>query len=265
MKALTREQSQELDRKTIDEFGMPSLMLMENAARWVSDEAQRLIRAHSVSMALARLGQPGSRDDHPRNLEELETWKESLSKSDRPIAILCGPGNNGGDGLAVARTLHNRGFDVLVFYVGDIERVTDASDDVRTNQALLNRLGIEVIELNSVDQIRDAENDIAQSVVIIDAMFGTGLTRTLDEPWRQVIDIVNQSDASVLSIDVPSGLCTNTGVVMGDCVRADVTVTFTLPKIGFSEGAGETMTGEVKVAEIGIPRYLIEQATRDSS
>ena len=263
-KTLTREQVRELDRRAIEEYGIPSILLMENAARACADEAERVLRIDGVSKAMARLRQPGSKDDIPRNLDELERWKDKLHKATSPVIVLCGPGNNGGDGLAIARMLHNRGHVVAAYYAGDPSDLSKASPDVQLNAKLLRGLGIEILELRTTEQIAQARERFRESPLIIDALFGTGLTRTIEDPFRAIIEYANDADTSKLAVDIPSGLDANTGDVMGVCIRAESTVTFIAEKPGFHVAAGPPFCGQIIVAEIGVPRHYIEQAMAEN-
>ena len=236
------------------------MLLMENAARACADEADRLLRIDGVSKAMARLRQPGSKDDIPRTLDELERWKDKLHKATSPVIVLCGPGNNGGDGLAIARTLHNRGHVVAAFYVGDPGDLAKASGDVQLNAKLLRGLGVEIQELRTKEQIKQIREQFKEAPLIVDALFGTGLTRTIEDPFRAVIEYANDADTPRLAVDIPSGLDANTGDVLGVCIRADSTVTFIAEKPGFHVAAGPPFCGQVTVAEIGVPREYIEQA-----
>ncbi|MBZ0135873.1 MAG: NAD(P)H-hydrate epimerase [Planctomycetes bacterium] len=261
-KTLTREQVRELERRAIEEYGIPSMLLMENAARACADEADRLLRIDGVSKAMARLRQPGSKDDIPRTMDELERWKDKLHKASVPVIVLCGPGNNGGDGLAIARTLHNRGHAVAAYYVGNPADLGKASDDVQLNAKLLRGLGVEILEMRTKEQIKDIRTKFRESPLIIDALFGTGLTRTIEDPFRAVIEYANDADTPKLAVDIPSGLDANTGDVLGVCIRAESTVTFIAEKPGFHVAAGPPFCGQVIVAEIGIPRQFIDEALR---
>jgi NAD(P)H-hydrate epimerase len=259
-KTLTRQQVRELDRRAISEYGIPSILLMENAARACTDEAERVLRIDGVSRAMAKLRQPGSKDDIPRNVAELERWKERLHQAVAPVVILCGPGNNGGDGLAIARTLNNRGHEVRVYYAGKLHELEKASDDVRLNARLLRDLGIEIHELHTTAQIKEARPAFEQTTMIVDALFGTGLTRVIEDPFRAIIEAANDVAAPKLAVDIPSGLDADTGDVLGVCIRADSTVTFVALKPGFLAAAGPTFCGQITIAEIGIPRAYVEAA-----
>jgi len=254
---LTREQVRELDRRAIEEFGMPSLLLMENASRAVAAEAERILRFHGVQRAMRKLRAPGSKDDIPRNIEELERWKAGLREFPEPTLILCGPGNNGGDGLVVARTLFNRGYEVRVFMVGaDVP----TQGDPGTNATLLQKLGVEIGTLPTAEAVLAIREQAAHSALIVDALFGTGLQRTLEDPFRAAVNLANDSGAPILAVDIPSGLDADTGDVHGLSIRAEVTVTFIAAKPGFYRKAGPSFCGKVVVAEIGIPRPYIEEA-----
>lgn len=255
---LTREQVREIDRRAIEEFGLPSFALMENAARACADEAQRLLRIHGVHREMTRLAQPGSRDDIPRNLQELERWKEGLARSDRPVLILCGPGNNGGDGLAMARTLVNRGHAVEVVVAGGADWPQHASPDVRLNLELLRRTGVSPRMTETGAQAQELAPLMADSVLIVDALFGSGATRPLTEPHRALVHLANEAPAIRIAVDIPSGLDADTGDILGVAFRADLTVTFIASKPGFMRKAGPASCGKIVVAEIGIPRSLIQ-------
>lgn len=257
-RTLTRAQVRELDRRAI-EAGVPSLLLMENAARACADEAERMLRAQGVRRELTRLNQPGSRDDIPRTVEELQRWKQALGRAAAPVAILCGPGNNGGDGLAMARTLFNRGHDVRVYMVAPAGAPVPTGD-VAVQARLLQGVGVAATPVTTAAEAVALAPVLAASPLVVDALFGTGLTRAVEDPWRAAIQVANEARTLRLAVDLPSGLDADTGDVLGLCFRADVTVTFVAPKPGFYVGAGPAFCGRVQVAEIGIPRPLVTQA-----
>jgi len=225
---LTRAAVRELDRRAIEEFRVPSLLLMENAGRACADEVQR-VPAH-----------------HPTE----------------PVRVLCGPGNNGGDGLVIARTLWNRGVHVKVDFVGPREKLEAPDGDFGTNLRLWQRLGRTVDLVETADDAAALAPLLKRAPVVVDALFGTGLARALEDPWRAVVREVNASGRPVLAVDIPSGLDADTGEVLGEAVRATVTVTFVAEKTGFRVGRGPDLCGRVVVAEIGIPRPLLEHAER---
>ena len=215
MRHATREQIREVDRVAIEDYGMPGVILMENAGRG------------AVDIALEMLG----------------------GKEDAHVAIVCGRGNNGGDGFVIARHLHNRGVSVTVFLLAPREKI---GGDALINLQIAERMGLDV------RQAGPAELDLAGCDLIIDAMLGTGLAGEVREPFLAAIKAVNAAGRPVLAVDIPSGLDANTGEVLGDCVRATRTATFALPKVGFMRAAGPEMTGDVIVVDIGVPREILE-------
>ncbi len=258
--SITRHRARELDRRAIEEFGIPSFTLMENAARAAADEAERLLRVHGVHKAMTKLRAPGSKDDIPRNVAELEQWKSALGHHDSPTVILCGPGNNGGDGLAIARTLHNRGHGVEVFYCGARGGLATGSEDVQRNARLLAACGVKVAEICTGPEAERLGIALRDRPLVIDALFGIGLTRPVEDPQRAAIQIANEAAATRLAIDIPSGLDADTGQVLGVCFRADVTITFVAPKTGMTKAAGLQSCGKVVVAEIGVPRQWLQES-----
>jgi NAD(P)H-hydrate epimerase len=206
---LTREQVRDIDRRAIEQCHIPGIILMENAARGVADQAWKMVNQR-----------PGAR-----------------------ICIICGKGNNGGDGYAAARHLHNRGAQVRA--VGDPPTTPDA----HTNYLIAQSMAL--VSLNA-----DAHNDL-----LIDALFGTGLTRALTGTDAQRIEQMNSKGVPILSIDVPSGLDCDTGQPLGACVIATHTVTFVTEKIGFANPASRKYTGIISIADIGCPRDLIHEVT----
>jgi NAD(P)H-hydrate epimerase len=228
---LSRAAVRELDRRTIEEHGLPSLVLMENAGRACADEVQRMLACSD--------------------------GRECI---DGPVHVLCGPGNNGGDGLVIARTLSNRGVDARVTFVGPSDGLTSGSEDFRTNLRLWRGLGGLVQSATSAAEAAALGGELARSALIVDALFGTGLARALGEPWLSAIRVVAASGRPVLAVDLPSGLDADTGAVLGAAVRATCTVTFVARKPGFLRGRGPELCGRVVVAEIGIPRAYLAAA-----
>jgi NAD(P)H-hydrate epimerase len=146
--------------------------------------------------------------------------------------------------------------------VGESARIKDLSADVQKNAELLTGLGVGLREAFSAAQLDELAAKLTAAPVIVDALFGTGLTRTLQDPWRAVIQTVNDCGVPVLAVDVPSGLNADTGDVLGVAVRSAVTLTFIAAKPGFYLGAGPLCCGTIKVAEIGIPRPFIDMALK---
>jgi hydroxyethylthiazole kinase-like uncharacterized protein yjeF len=211
MKIGTREIVREIDRKTIEELGVPSLVLMENAGRASADV---LI------------------DEFP--------FAEK-------VAVFAGGGNNGGDGFVVARHLMCQGIDVTTYLLSGQKKY---SGDALTNLKALKGIGGEIVELGgSLRKYKQAD-------VIVDALFGTGLDREVKGFYAKVIDYINTQDAPCLAIDLPSGIDANKGFPLGRAVKAEVTVTFALPKIGISIYPGLDYAGKIYVADITTPPFL---------
>ncbi len=211
----------EADRRTIEEIGIASLVLMENAGRQV--------------------------------VAALEAVHGPLL--DGPVAILCGRGNNGGDGFVVARTLLQRGVAVSVFLIG---RVSDVRGDARTNLEILSRLGLSVVEIADSEAWELHGSEVTDCPLIVDALFGTGLNAPLAGFLETVVADVNQSDAVVVSIDVPSGLSADSHEPIGDSIEATTTVALGAPKIPLVLPPAETRAGDIVIADIGIPMNVIE-------
>jgi NAD(P)H-hydrate epimerase len=206
---LTRAQVREVDRLSTEEFHIPGIVLMENAARSI------------VDIALQMLPAKGN------------------------VVIVCGGGNNGGDGFAAARHLHNRRINVRI-----VSTSADLKGDALTNFRIAEAMGIAFH--------RSWQNPD----VLIDALFGTGLTRAPQEDIAALIDKMNETGAPILAVDVPSGLDCDTGAPLGACVRATRTITFVSEKAGFANPSSRAYTGDVIVGDIGCPRELIERVGR---
>jgi NAD(P)H-hydrate epimerase len=184
----------------------------------------------------------------------LESLHDDLN--DQRIAIVAGKGNNGGDGFVVARTLHQRGIDATVFLVA---RVAEIKGDARINLDILGRLGVTVVEVADEGSWELHFSEVSQHDLIIDALFGTGLTTPLDGLHQTVVADLNSSGIALVSIDLPSGLSADTPEVIGDCVDATVTVTLGAPKLPLILPPAEQKAGEVVIADIGIPLAVIDQ------
>ncbi len=228
--ALSREQCRELDRLAEDRYGLTGRVLMENAGR---------------SLAEAALSLAGPR---PR------------------VLIVCGPGANGGDGFVAARHIANAGIRVGVVTLGEPEAGSDAAANLRA---------IEAMEIPIADGSDGAAQAIERTVkrlggcsCVVDAIFGTGLSRAPEgAPAEAIRTIVLLGDrgAEVVSADVPSGLDADTGEALGDCVRADLTVSFACRKIGFQKRGASAYLGEVSIGEIGAPAALAEELAREAA
>jgi ADP-dependent NAD(P)H-hydrate dehydratase / NAD(P)H-hydrate epimerase len=221
MRVLNAAQMRDADRQTIDDIGIPSMVLMENAGRQV--------------------------------VAALEAAYEDLTE--RQAAVLCGPGSNGGDGFVVARTLHQRGVDVSVFVIGTMAAITG---DARLNVEILGRLGLTVVEISDEQSWDLHFSEISQCDLIVDAIFGTGLKSPLAGMMETVAADVNASGIPVIAIDLPSGLSADHVEPIGECIRAAITVTLAAPKLPLVLPPGEAEAGNVVVADIGIPPEVID-------
>jgi len=166
---------------------------------------------------------------------------------DKKFIAFCGIGNNGGDGFVIARKIHSNGGQVKVFILGDRTKFKGAA---KLNLDIISLLPIEVREIESIESIR---TDVSHSDAIVDAIFGTGLTRDVGGLYADVIELVNRSGKTVFSVDIPSGVSGDTGKIKGIAVNADYTVTFGLPKIGNILYPGYDLCGKLYVTHISFP------------
>jgi ADP-dependent NAD(P)H-hydrate dehydratase / NAD(P)H-hydrate epimerase len=176
----------------------------------------------------------------------LKMWQDEPGE----VIVLCGRGNNGGDGMVVARYLHLWGVPVNVWLVSkdDSAKLEMSTEESKANRAILENLGVDVVVSNESPQ-----HALTEPTLIVDALFGTGLDRDLDDSFRTAVDAINRSGKSVISVDVPSGINSDTGKVMGSAVRADHTVTFGYLKPGLLCHPGASLAGDLTVIDIGLP------------
>ncbi|KKM25359.1 hypothetical protein LCGC14_1595770 [marine sediment metagenome] len=214
MRAATARQMQEIDRAAIKGMGIPGPALMERAG---------------VATARAIMAE----------------------FSQRKALVLCGPGNNGGDGLVIARELHNAGYTVKALVLGSKSRL---SPDCALQYSIAKKLGL-TITFNSGINKKDTHG-----AVLVDAIFGTGLNKKVSGSAVTMIKNINASRSPVISVDIASGIRADTGQVLGNAVKAEMTVTFGLPKRGHFLEPGSDHTGRLIVEDIGFPRHLYEKA-----
>ncbi|MCM8776481.1 MAG: NAD(P)H-hydrate epimerase [Candidatus Omnitrophica bacterium] len=217
MNAVTSDEMRLLDERAIHEYGIPSLILMENAGRGIAD-----------------LMMPPA--------------------SGERITVLCGKGNNGGDGLVAARYLANRGCRVQIYLLADPAAL---KNDPAVNYQIVSKMKIPIEAITGRTTPAGLEDGLAKSDWVIDAIFGVGLNATLREPYWDVVECVNRSGKRVVAVDVPSGLNSDTGEVMGVAVKAALTGTLGLPKQGLFIGDGPAYSGKIRVIDIGIPREIL--------
>jgi NAD(P)H-hydrate epimerase len=183
----------------------------------------------------------------------LESHFEDLE--DRRVLILCGKGNNGGDGLVAARHLHNRGYDLRLLLFG---RKSEIKGESRTNLSILEKMAVEVREIPDIRAWHEFLPELALHDLVLDALLGTGVQGALKGYLEEVIRDVNNASADRVAVDIPSGLNADSNEIPGICLNADATVTFACPKIPHVFLPAEEKVGEVFVADIGIPEEAVE-------
>lgn len=219
-KFYTSEQLRQIDQQARQIYGIPTLLLMENAGRFVCESIMYYLR----------------------------------KRSNRKVILLCGTGNNGGDGFVCARHLCKNDVDVFVYIVG---RRSKIKGPARINLRILEKLGISAQEAFKIE-LDELAQRLKIAGVIVDGIFGVGLDRDIQEPYWSVIETVNMSGRPVVAIDIPSGLDADTGKVRGIAVRANWTVTFEVPKKGMVVKEGPSCCGEIVLVDIGIPAALFK-------
>jgi len=209
----TGEQVRSIDRKAIDHYGMKSLVLMENAGRGCADK-------------LCELGIVGK------------------------VVIVCGKGNNGGDGLVIARHLDARGHSVRVMLAA---KPDELQGDAGANYSVLKSSGIPIVGIERwIEELPGAD-------WVVDALLGTGASGDPRPPMSGLIEQLNGANARKLAVDLPSGLDCDTGIPGNPTFRADHTCTFVAPKVGFANPAAREFLGTVSVHDIGVPRKLLDE------
>ena len=221
MRVLNTAQMREADRRTIDEIGVPSIVLMENAGRQV--------------------------------VAALEAKFEQLAEL--RVAVLCGRGNNGGDGFVAARTLRQRDTEPGVFVIGSVAEV---QGDARRNLDILGQIGMTVVEIPDQQAWELHYTEISDYDVIVDAILGTGIRVPLVGLLQTLVADVNGLDTPVVSVDVPTGLSCDTHEIVGEAIQAALTVTMGAPKIPLVLPPAEAHGGDLVVADVGIPQQVIE-------
>lgn len=221
--SLTRAAVRDLDRRALEEFGLPGVVLMENAGRGAAELVARLW--------------PGT----------------------GPVAIACGRGNNGGDGFVVARHLELLGRTVRLLLAAEPAAI---AGDAAIMLAVATRSGIPTVPLAAADAAAWREH-LAAAAIVVDALLGTGATGAPRGAVATAIDAIAAwrtatPSGRVLAVDLPSGLDCDSGLAAGACVRADATATFVAPKRGFGHPGAASFTGAVHVVGIGAPRTLLE-------
>ena len=221
MRVLNTQQMREADRRTIDEIGIPAIVLMENAGR--------------------------------QAVAAMEAAFEDLPTSH--VGVLCGRGNNGGDGFVVARTLVQRGVETSVFLLGG---VADVRGDARTNLEVLGRIGLTVVEITNAQVWELHFSEISRCDVLVDAILGTGFHGQLSGLLETVVADVNGLGVPVVAIDLPTGVSADSADVEGEAIEATMTVTLAAPKIPLVLPPADSHSGDLVIADIGIPLPLLD-------
>ncbi len=220
MKIVTGTQMQAVDRRTITEAHIPSSVLMERAGEGIV-----------------------------RNLEEY-----CGSARGKTITILCGKGNNGGDGLVAARLLRRRRARVHVVLFATIA-------DLSRDATAMYRRFVHIAGRSAVSRFRSGDQTralVASSDILLDALLGTGLSSEVSGPYREAIELINAAGKPVIAVDIPSGIHADTGTILGRAIRATLTITFGLPKLGLYVGAGIDHAGAIRIVDIGIPPAYVD-------
>lgn len=215
MKVVTAAEMREIDRKTIEKFGVPGLVLMERAG-----------------------------------LAVVSKIKEAFGRKN--IIVISGAGNNGGDGLVIARNLHNEGWDVKVFLAAKPEELK--GDSLSQYNAAV-KSGVHIMPMEEIFVHRTS--GFGRHSLIVDAIFGTGLNTEISGTLSEAVNLLNNSRLPTVSVDIPSGISSDNGQVMGTAVRADYTITFGLPKRGHLLFPGAEFSGKLFIEDIGFPPDLM--------
>ncbi len=224
MKIVTASQMTQLDRRTIEEFGVPGERLMERAGHGVFRAAMRLL---------------SKRNAPARN----------------SVLLFAGRGNNGGDALVVARLLQNAAIPNLTVLLAE---ESDLKGDAAMNLARLKKTGGRLLVARDANHLKKLSTH--ECSLIVDGILGTGIRGAVKGFYAEVIEFINRLDRSALAIDIPSGINGDTGDHQGPCVRADVTVTMGLPKLGLLQGDALNFLGKLEIVDIGIPARVLEEA-----
>lgn len=225
---VTADQMRELDRRATEEYGIPSLLLMENAG------LQAVLELERVFPLLTQ----------------------------RHVAIVCGKGNNGGDGFVVARHLFNRKVAVKVLLLA---RRTEIKGDARTNLEIIQKLGVPISEVTTSQALEARLGAIEEADVVVDAILGTGTAGPARGLFVEAIELLNQSGKPIAALDIPSGLNSDEGNSPGPCVNAVLTVTFGLPKRCLILYPAASFAGRVVTVDIGLPGPLLSDSVLDVS
>ena len=210
------------DRQTIDDIGLPSIVLMENAGR--------------------------------QAVAAMEAAFEDLAAS--KVAVLCGRGNNGGDGFVVARTLAQRGIEAIVYLLASVAAVRG---DARVNLEILGRVGVTVVEISTAQEWELHFTEVSECDLIVDAIVGTGFHGPLTGLLETVVADVNGLGVPIVAIDIPTGVSADSHELEGEAIEASMTVTLAAPKLPLILPPADAYGGDLVIADIGIPEAVIDE------
>lgn len=219
MKVLTAKEMKEIDRQAIEDIGLPGPVLMENAGRQIFGVIVR----------------------------KFPDFKK------QKIVVVAGKGNNGGDGLVVARHLFNNGAQPQIFLLASKNEV---KGDAALNLRIAENIGLTIQEILKEEDWRHLHRALSEATLVVDAIFGTGLEKPADGLYARAIELINRSSAFKVAVDIPSGLSSDTPQIIGPTVKADMTVTLGAPKIAHVLPPAEEYVGELLVADISLPAKL---------
>jgi ADP-dependent NAD(P)H-hydrate dehydratase / NAD(P)H-hydrate epimerase len=222
MRVLNTDQMREADRRTIQDIGLPSIVLMENAGR--------------------------------QTVAAMEAAFDTLGTS--RVAVLCGRGSNGGDGFVVARTLVQRGIEALVFLLGSVAEV---QGDARINLEVLGHIGLTIVEITTAQEWELHFSAVSECDIVVDAIVGTGLRGRLTGLFETVVADLNELGVPIVAIDLPTGLSADTAELAGEAIDATMTVTLAAPKIPLVFPPADAHAGDLVIADIGIPIPLFDE------
>ncbi|GAU77998.1 bifunctional ADP-dependent NAD(P)H-hydrate dehydratase/NAD(P)H-hydrate epimerase [Fusibacter sp. 3D3] len=220
MKIATEKDIRAIDLKAVEKYQIPQMVLMENAGIALAEEVKKHVNKHSK------------------------------------IIIVVGMGNNGGDGLVCARHLHNESYGVKIFMIGNLKKL---SEHANRNFEIIKHLSITVEMINDIGGVKKLGKTIAYDDVVVDCIFGIGITKDVEGVYELAIDEINESKGYIISCDIPSGIHASEGLVMKTAVRAHKTVALCLPKVGNIMYPAAEYNGELVVKKIAIPKELIAE------
>lgn len=225
--SLTRAQVREVDRISIEEYGIPGIVLMENAGLLAALAIVPLMEGRRAS----------------------------------PVGIFCGGGNNGGDGYVVGRQLANRGFNVRLY---STKQAHELSGDAATNRRIVDAMGLDVRSIATPEEVAAVRGEWSEAALLVDALLGTGFEGDVRPPVSDAIaaleDAREEGVSAIVALDVPSGLDCDHGTPSNATVQADLTLTFVARKRGFERPGSQAYTGVVRVLPIGAPQEAVALA-----